>query len=103
MFKCTPAQYAKKNSTASEAKGLDKMLDYVLKLMIAMVFAIWIVVAGIGRIEHNIAEEHRLEGVAKSEFLSYYHGIETTPEHARHFNVVITTTDITVENLEVFQ
>ena len=42
-------------------------------------------------------------GKAISSFLAYYHNLEIPPEEARHFTVTITTLDITIEDLDIFE
>jgi hypothetical protein len=42
------------------------------------------------------------KGRSISTFLAAYHSIDVPPEEARWMTVVITTYDVTVENLEVF-
>ena len=52
--------------------------------------------------ENKIETNGMLEGIAKSNFLQYYHGLDVAPDEARYLNVVITTYDVTVENLDIF-
>ena len=53
-------------------------------------------------IDNYLATEHELEGIAKSNFISYYHGLEVLPEEARHLNIVVTTYDITFQDMNIF-
>ena len=53
-------------------------------------------------IDRHITAEHQLEGAAKARFLAYYHGLDVTPEDARHFQVVISTYDLVLKDINVF-
>lgn len=75
-----------------------KLIDWLTVVAVCWGFTIITIAACLSVFDDNMQNK----GIAVSEFLSYYHGIELEPERAMWINPVVTTTDITIEDMDVF-
>ena len=54
-----------------------------------------------GLLYGDYQRDKRNEGEAKARFISYYHGLDVTPEDAKWLHVSVTTTDIVIAPAEI--